>query len=331
MTVFVSSPTSFHTVSGSDIVLEQLIGPQGPPGEPGPVGPAGIDGPQGIQGIQGPQGPEGPQGPQGLEGPAGSTGPIGPTGPQGPQGIEGPQGLTGATGPAGPTGATGPQGPQGLKGDTGFGIPAGGTVGQFIIKSSITDYDVGWASLATVATTGSYTDLTSKPTIPTNVSQLTNDSGYLTSGAIGVSVQGYDADLTVWAGKTAPTGDAVGTTDTQTLTNKTLSKAVLSDGYTEEVFAVTDGASVILDPNNGSIQTWTLGASRTPDQANWAAGQSITLMVDDGTAYSITWTTLGVVWETNKGSAPTLATSGYTVITLWKVGTTIYGARVGDA
>jgi hypothetical protein len=99
----------------------------------------------------------------------------------------------------------------------------------------------------------------------------------------------------------------------------------------EGVFTVTDGATVNLDPNNGSIQTWTLGANRTPDQANWAAGQSITLMVDDGTARTITWTTLGVVWETDGGTAPTLALTGFTVIVLWKVGTTIYGARVGDA
>lgn len=101
--------------------------------------------------------------------------------------------------------------------------------------------------------------------------------------------------------------------------------------YEEKVFAVTDGATVNLDPNNGSIQTWTLGANRTPDQANWAAGQSITLMVDDGSAYTITWTTLAPVWKTGGGSAPKLNTSGFTVIQLWKVGTTIYGARVGDA
>jgi len=111
----------------------------------------------------------------------------------------------------------------------------------------------------------------------------------------------------------------------------TLSKPTFNDGYTEEVFAITDGSTVNLDPNNGSIQTWTLGASRTPGQANWAAGQSITLQVDDGTAYTITWSTLAVVWKTDGGVAPTLNTTGFTVIVLWKVGTTIYGARVGDA
>ena len=36
------------------------------------------------------------------------------------------------------------------------------------------------ADLATVATTGAYSDLTGKPTIPTKVSDLTNDSGFLT-------------------------------------------------------------------------------------------------------------------------------------------------------
>lgn len=43
--------------------------------------------------------------------------------------------------------------------------------------------------------------------------------------AIGTNVQAYDANLTTWAGKTAPSGTVVGTSDSQTLTNKTISYA----------------------------------------------------------------------------------------------------------
>lgn len=101
----------------------------------------------------------------------------------------------------------------------------------------------------------------------------------------------------------------------------------------EDIFTITDGAAFEVDPGNGSIQLITLGASRTPKATNFAAGESVTLMVNDGTAYTLTWTdatwgTGGVAWV--GGSAPTLATSGYTVIQFWKVGTQVYGARVGD-
>ena len=117
-------------------------------------------------------------------------------------------------------------------------------------------------------------------------------------------------------------------TSTNTVTNKTLVGAVLNDGYTEEVFAVT-GTTPALSPTNGSIQTWTLSANSTPTAGTWASGQSLTLMVDDGTAYAITW--FSITWKTNSGVAPTLNTSGYTAIQLWKVDSVIYGARVGDA
>ena len=139
---------------------------------------------------------------------------------------------------------------------------------------------------------------------------------------------------------------AVTLSGTQTLTNKTLtSPAITTPTITdpaitgtilEDVYTITDGAAFEIDPGNGSVQLITLGANRTPKATNMAAGEAVTLMVDDGTAYTLTWTDAtfggsGVVWKTDGGVAPTLNTTGYTAIVLWKVSTQVYGARVGDA
>jgi hypothetical protein len=199
-----------------------------------------------------------------------------------------------------------------LTAGTGISVSGGPITGSgaITVTNTAPDQTVTLTQGANVTITGTYPSFTI----------AASDTTYSAGTGLNLSGTTFSIDSTV----TTLTG-------TQTLTNKTIEKAVLNDGYTEEVFAITDGTTVNLDPNNGSIQTWTLGANRTPGQANWAAGQSITLMVDDGTARTITWTTLAVVWTTDGGSAPTLNTSGFTTITLWKVGTTIYGARVGDA
>ena len=53
------------------------------------------------------------------------------------------------------------------------------------------------SDLATVATTGSYTDLSNKPTIPTKVSELQNDSGYVAGSSLAtVATTGAYSDLT---------------------------------------------------------------------------------------------------------------------------------------
>ena len=132
-------------------------------------------------------------------------------------------------------------------------------------------------------------------------------------------------------------------TGVQTLTNKTLTSptintpAITTPTFTgtpvEDVYTITDGAAFEIDPANGSIQLITMGASRTPKGTNIANGQSVLMGIDDGTAYALTWTDTtfgasGVKWT--GGSAPTLATTGLTWVTLWKVGGQVYGSLAGS-
>lgn len=167
-----------------------------------------------------------------------------------------------------------------------------------------------------------------------------------------VSGQAYDEGDVVWSpinilsyrantntsGTTDPSLSAswvlisanVSTSATQTLTNKTIESGSFTNGYTEEVFAIPSSTTPALSPTNGSIQTWTLTGASTPTAGTWASGQSMTLMIDDGTDYTIDWSSVAVTWKTDSGSAPTLNTTGFTAIALWKVSTTIYGARVGN-
>ena len=161
------------------------------------------------------------------------------------------------------------------------------------------------------------------------VEEITPGSGLtFAAGAISVNFTGYLTSATA-ASTYAPISTTVTLTGVQTLTDKTLTEPTITGTIVEDVFSIPDAVNYMIDPSNGSVQLWTLGASRTPAlPTSWTAGQSVTLMINDGTAYTITWTTMAVVWV--GGAAPPLALSGYTIIQLWKVGTVIYGAYVGS-
>ena len=293
----------------------------------------------------------------GLTGATGSTGPTGATGAAstvpGATGSAGTNGATGSTGPIGATGAAstvpGTTGPTGATGAQGILQPWSLKTSNYTATNNdriIADTSAGTFTITLPAT----------PSAGNSISICDGDDFYtnnLTVGRNGSTIEGASEDLIIdvrgvnvefvydgstWEIFSSPGvgNTAVTTIGTQTLTNKTLVDPLIVGSIKESVYTISDGAAFEIDPSNGSIQLITLGASRTPKGTNFVAGETILLMVADGTAYSITWTdttfgTSGVVWKTDGGTPPTLNTTGYTAIVLWKVGTQVYGARVGNA
>jgi len=123
--------------------------------------------------------------------------------------------------------------------------------------------------------------------------------------AIGTNVQAWDADLDTWAGKTAPSGTAVGTTDTQTLTNKTVEAGTFTNGYTEEVATANTSTAYTIDLAGGSVQILTLTGNCTYTFPTPVAGKSFILVQkQDGTgSRTVTWPA-SVDWP--GATAPTL-------------------------
>lgn len=149
------------------------------------------------------------------------------------------------------------------------------------------------------------------------------------------TVSGTSGIFTVVSGTSGIfTGTVSGATGV--FASSTLTSPGIVGTVVEDIYNIVDGAAFEINPDNGSIQLITLGASRTPKATSFIDGEAITLMVNDGTAYTLTWTDAtfgsgGVNWKTDGGTAPTLNTSGYTAMVLWKVSGQVYGARVGDA
>lgn len=94
-------------------------------------------------------------------------------------------------------------------------------------------------------------------------------------------------------------------------------------------YAILDTPPIDINPANGAIQTWILGANRTPTATSFSSGASVTMHISkSNAAYDVTWSTIGVVWI--DGIAATIPTSGKAVIVMYKVGSVVYGTKIGE-
>jgi hypothetical protein len=125
--------------------------------------------------------------------------------------------------------------------------------------------------------------------------------------------QDYDSDLAAFAAKTAPSGDVVGTTDTQGLTNKTLTNPTVTN-YVESVVAigtVTSAHTLVL--TSGTVQTATLTASTacTFTMPTATAGKSFILLLKQAASTGNgTATFTGVKYSAVAGTPVVTATAG---------------------
>ena len=170
--------------------MQGEIGPQGPQGLQGEIGPQGPQGPKGDKGDVGPEGPQGLQGEIGPQGPKGDKGDVGPEGPQGLQGEIGPQGPKGDKGDS----FTYADMTSEEKNDLASHVDISGKQDTLVSGTNIKTINnqslLGSGDI-TISGGGvtSYNDLTDKPTIPANTSQLTNDSGFITSTTSGLKIE----------------------------------------------------------------------------------------------------------------------------------------------
>ena len=221
----------------------------------------------------------------------GDKGERGATGAQGPQGLQGVKGETGATGATGPQGATGAQGPQGERGEKGKS-PIIKNASWWIWDEQSGDYkDSGMSvssqyTLTKEAIEGVLTGDVSSHThsqyaltsaIPTKVSDLTNDSGFLTTHQ---SLDGYVNEV-------QPDGTQSGNGIANITKEGKILKVTKSTFLTEHqsladyvndvnVTEVTNGNGIASISKDGKSLTVTKGAFLTADSIVAETGDSST-------------------------------------------------------
>jgi len=114
---------------------------------------------------------------------------------------------------------------------------------------------------------------------------------------------------------------------TQLNTKAASSNPVFTGSIEEQTGTMPAGTTPAIDPANGTVQEWTLTGNSSPTDS-LTDGEFVELLIQDGTAYTITWPT--ITWLTDSATAPTLGATTVTPVLIQKVGSTLYGRRTGD-
>jgi hypothetical protein len=175
------------------------------------------------------------------------------------------------------------------------------------------------------AASGANSDITSLTGLTTalTVGQGGSGAGTLTGILKGNGTSAFTA-------VTAPSGTIVGTTDTQTLTNKTIEAGTFTNGYTEEVNTANTSTAYTISLADGSFQVLTLTGNATITMPTATAGRSFILLLKQDATGSRT-----VTWSTVKcagGTAPTITStaSRQDILSFFADGTNWYGVVVAQ-
>ena len=145
---------------------------------------------------------------------------------------------------------------------------------------------------------------------PSSTTFLRGDNSWATVSAQVYPAAGIAVSTgTAWnTSITAPSGAIVGTTDTQTVTNKTIEAGTFTNGYTEETVTANTSTAYTIDLVNGSVQILTLTGNCTFTFPTATAGRSFILILkQDGTgSRTATWPA-AVKWPA--GTAPTITST----------------------